>query len=278
MTIVQELLVEYTRMRENGLESRAALNALRPYVEPLSETYKVQLAQYLRQWENGELKLNQNNRSETDEPSQTPTQPQSPIKRISPIKGKKPRPGEDLLPKGLKAGATWVACPTCNVKNKINEIFCYSCGQLIDTGQGFHSTRNFADADMGTIAPEHYSKESLLIIRVRDSGAYFKLRPQNSTHELVIGRSSTNTAMAPDVDLSEENAEGLGVSRLHLSIHYFPENSTLMALDLGSANGSFINGQKLHPSENRILRNGDQLRLGRMVLLVQFEHPGTEVT
>ena len=294
MSVVQELLIEYTRMRENGLDGKATLHALRPYIEPLPESHKHQLAKYLRQWENGELNLNQNIASSadeitrqdmppmTDEPSQVPTPPQSesPIKPISPIKKiarQVSRPGEDLLPPGLKAGATWVSCPNCSTKNKANEIFCYACGQLMDAGQGVHATRNFAEAELGSVIPEFFGEDSLLIIQVRDSGAYFRLRPQNAAHELVIGRSSTNTAMSPDVDLTEENAEEFGVSRLHIAIQYVIDNSTLNILDLGSANGSYINGQRLHPSENRILRNGDQIRLGRMVLLVRYEHPGSEV-
>jgi len=292
MSVVQELLIEYTRMRENGLDSKATLHALRPYIEPLPENHKAQLAKYLRQWENGELNLNQNIRSETDEitrqdippipdePSRVPTPPGSPIKPISPIKRiarQVSRPGEDILPPGLKAGATWVSCPNCSTKNKANEIFCYACGQLMDAGQGLHATRSFAEAEMESVTPEYFGKDSLLILQVRDSGAYFRLRPQNTTHELVIGRSSTNTAMTPDIDLTEEHAEEFGVSRLHIAIQYVADNSTLNILDLGSANGSYINGQRLHPSENRILRNGDQIRLGRMVLLVRYEHPGSEV-
>jgi hypothetical protein len=280
----RDVLVEYTRMRDNGLDSKATLHALRPYIEPLPESHKVKLAQYLRQWESGELKLDRNVPSDADEitrqdyptipeePS-TPT-PSSPIKSIA---RQTPRPGEDLLPKGLKPGATWVACPNCHTKNKANEVFCYACGHIIDSGQGVHSTRNFADADMETLTPEYFSGDSLLILQLRDSGAYYKLRPQNSNHELVIGRSNADTAMTPDVDLAEENAEAFGVSRLHIAIQYVMDNSMLTIYDLGSANGSYINGQKLHPSENRILRNGDELRLGRMVIRVFYEHPGTEV-
>ena len=49
----RDVLVEYTRMRDNGLDSKATLHALRPYIEPLPESHKVKLAQYLRQWESG---------------------------------------------------------------------------------------------------------------------------------------------------------------------------------------------------------------------------------
>lgn len=294
MSVVQELLVEYTRMRENGLDGKATLHALRPYIEPLPNNYKAELAKYLRDWERGDLTIDEDPLESTDEttqqdmppipdePSATPTPSSSikPIKPASPIKPISPqnsRPGDDLMPDGLKPGATWIACPNCSTKNKANEIFCYACGHLMDSGQGFNSTRNFADANMEAVSPEFFGRDSLLTLRLRESGVYFKLRPQNYTHELVIGRSSSNTAMKPDVDLANENADEFGVSRLHLAIQYMIENSTLMVFDLGSANGSFINGQKLHPSEKRILRNGDDLRLGRLVIRAEYEHPGAEV-
>lgn len=299
MSVVQELLSEYTRMRENGLEAKAALHALRPYIEPMPDNFKAELAKYLRQWERGELSIHNDPTTPSDEitrqdmapisdaPPPVPTPPSSDtktnIKRIKPASPIRPiarqtqRPGEDLMPAGLKPGATWISCPNCNTKNKANEIFCYACGHLIDSGQGFNSTRSFADATTESFSPEFFGKDSLLILRMRESGAFFKLRPQNYTHELVIGRSSSNTAMTPDIDLTQENADEYGVSRLHLAIQYIMENSTLMVFDLGSANGSFINGQKLHPSEKRILRNGDELRLGHLVIRAEYEHPGPEV-
>jgi len=317
MSVINELLNEYSRMRENGLDAKASLHALRPYIEPLPDNHKAELAKSLRLYEKGELKIErdddpvQNDGTvvmgkkpaqastatpadatnpsptpppEPEKPAVNPDAPTKPapssIKRLSPIKPitpQSPRPGEDLMPEGLRPGATWIACPNCNTKNKANEIFCYACGHLMDSGQGYNSTRSFADADMETITPEHFGRDSLLILTLRDTGAYFKLRPQSYTHELVMGRSSSNTAMKPDVDLEEQDAEALGVSRLHLAVQYMMENNTLIVFDLGSANGSFINGQKLHPSEKRILRNGDELRLGRMIIRVTYEHPGPEL-
>jgi len=278
MSVLDELVNEYSRMRENGLDAKATLHALRPYIEPLPDNHKAKLAKFLRQYEQGERSAE---KQQPPAPPSEPTQePPSPIKRISPIKPiakQSPRPGEDLLPKGLRAGATWIACPNCQTKNKANEIFCYACGHLMDSGQGYNSTRSFADADVQSMSPEHFGRDSIFILTVRDSGAFFRLRPQSYTHELVIGRSSDNTAMTPDIDLTEEDAESLGVSRLHLAIQYMMENDTLIVFDLGSANGSFINGQKLHPSEKRILRNGDELRIGRMVMRATYEHPGREV-
>lgn len=260
MKVIQELLIEYVRMRDNGMDAKAALYALRPYVEPLSEAHKAELADNLRHWE-----------------SQSSVDTHHASSPIKPLKRRAHYPSESLLPKGLKPGATWIACPNCQRKNKVNEVFCFACGHLIDSGQGVHNTRNFTNADLTTIPPEHFGSDSVLILWVRDSGRTFTLRPQNTKHEMVIGRSNPDIPMKPDVDLNEDNAEALGVSRLHCAIAYSEENKTLLISDLGSANGSFINGQKLHPSEQRVLRNGDEIRMAHLITRATYEHPGQEV-
>jgi len=116
-----------------------------------------------------------------------------------------------------------------------------------------------------------------MIMHVRDGNFDLELRPQLSNHEVIIGRSTGNSAMAPDIDMAELGAAELGVSRLHLSMMYESDANAVRVYDLGSANGSYINGQKLHPKEVRMLRNGDELRLGRLILSVSYQHPGNEV-
>jgi pSer/pThr/pTyr-binding forkhead associated (FHA) protein len=44
-------------------------------------------------------------------------------------------------------------------------------------------------------------------------------------------------------------------------------------VDRASANGTFVNGQRLHRNEVRVLRNGDDIRLGRLVLSAKFYTP-----
>ena len=40
--------------------------------------------------------------------------------------------------------------------------------------------------------------------------------------------------------------------------------------DLGSTNGTFLNGRRLIDRQRRLLRNGDELMLGRLRVLVRF--------
>jgi hypothetical protein len=87
--------------------------------------------------------------------------------------------------------------------------------------------------------------------------------------ELTLGRASPlPDDMQPDIDLTACGAVELGVSRRH--VHIRREGALIYATDLGSANGTSLNGHRLLPNQKRILRNGDDLQLGHMVTRVQF--------
>ena len=76
--------------------------------------------------------------------------------------------------------------------------------------------------------------------------------------------------MKPDIDLAAFNAEELGVSRLHAVLKR--HENTVSISDLNSKNNTYINGQRLHPNEVRALRDGDEIRLGRLAMKVSFKH------
>ena len=167
------------------------------------------------------------------------------------------------------------SCANCDTKSRTDAVFCYKCGYILNT-KGAHDTKQFTDA-LGGYDTHYYGNDSLLVLRPRDATTPIELRPQLQDHELVIGRITENNVMRPDVDLSPYHAENLGVSRLHVAIRHAKHGNTLQIYDLGSANGTFINGQRLHPKEERILRKGDEIRLGRMVIGVDYYHPGEEI-
>lgn len=61
--------------------------------------------------------------------------------------------------------------------------------------------------------------------------------------------------------------EDPSISRLHAKI--FREESTYFLEDLNSTNGTFKNGLRLRPYEKRKLEPGDEIKLGRILLLFQ---------
>ena len=67
-------------------------------------------------------------------------------------------------------------------------------------------------------------------------------------------------------DLSDFRAGERGVSRNHcqISLH----DSHLSITDLGSTNGTFINGKRLLPYKAYMLKKGDELALGRLSIQI----------
>jgi hypothetical protein len=273
MGALHDIFSEYARMRNNGLDSKAALAALRAYIEPLSKREKEELAQQLRAWEAGGVDATQTNVSRPPAPPE-----ETPAKKESIIK--------PLVQSGIRSlsqteirqdTSVWVTCPNCSKKNREGEIFCYSCGQILSQPAGQFNTRHFRDAG-SEVSPDFFGPDSLLMLEIRSAKQYFEIRPQQRSHEIVIGRSTDNSAMQPDIDLADFQGAETGVSRLHLALNYEAADNALQVYDLGSANGSYINGQKLHAKERRVLRHGDELRLGRLALRVYFRHPGDEIS
>jgi hypothetical protein len=84
-----------------------------------------------------------------------------------------------------------------------------------------------------------------------------------------LGRIDPLKEVYPDVDLTADNAMHYGVSREHASI--FGRGTFIGIEDLGSTNGTLLNGKRLAPYLPERLRNGDQLQLGRLRIEVRFE-------
>jgi hypothetical protein len=86
--------------------------------------------------------------------------------------------------------------------------------------------------------------------------------------ELVLGRQ-TEESVKPDVDFSLWAGFEAGVSRRHARLRR-SDSDRLELTDLGSANGTYLNGKRLNPNEPVLLHNGDEISLGGLRLFVWF--------
>jgi CheY-like chemotaxis protein len=92
---------------------------------------------------------------------------------------------------------------------------------------------------------------------------------QVQVHEaMIIGRSDPQTGIFPDIDLSKHSAQDNGVSRQHAAI--IAKDNRVKVKDLGSTNGTRLNGLKLEPAQEYRLRHGDSLEIGQVKLQVYF--------
>ena len=88
----------------------------------------------------------------------------------------------------------------------------------------------------------------------------------NNQETIIIGRRDDPLNFHPDVDLTSNYGVLMGVSRKHAEITL--KNGQCFIQDLHSSNGSWLNEKKLVPGNTYPLHNGDQVRLGQLLLLV----------
>ncbi|MEA2684440.1 MAG: hypothetical protein QOK05_2768 [Chloroflexota bacterium] len=74
-----------------------------------------------------------------------------------------------------------------------------------------------------------------------------------------VGRKDRITNMVPDVDLGTLDQER-SVSRRHAELAY--EHGTILLRDLGSTNGTSVNGERLMNQVDRALQDGDRVGFG----------------
>jgi hypothetical protein len=143
------------------------------------------------------------------------------------------------------------------------------CDALLTEGTQEGETRHLEDmpnvANIPRWGTARLGNERKLLLYVR---GYDQPLVVSLADEIVLGRYDASTGETPEVDLNEYGAEEEGVSRRHAAI--ISEEDALKVIDLGSANSTFINGQKLMAHQARILRDGDELRLGKLVIRVHF--------
>jgi pSer/pThr/pTyr-binding forkhead associated (FHA) protein len=91
-----------------------------------------------------------------------------------------------------------------------------------------------------------------------DSGQILPLIDRN---EYTVGRISEGQPVVPDLDLSPYQAYTAGVSRMHILLKR--DGKRVVIMDLGSANGTYVNGKRLTPQTERLLSHGDVVALGK---------------
>jgi pSer/pThr/pTyr-binding forkhead associated (FHA) protein len=82
--------------------------------------------------------------------------------------------------------------------------------------------------------------------------------------EVVIGREDPVSNIYPDVDLTPHGGEDGGVSRVHAKL--LVNNGQYLLEDQNSTNFTYLNRQRLQPKVPTPVKDGDEIRLGRVSL------------
>lgn len=164
-------------------------------------------------------------------------------------------------------------CPNCKHPNMAGAVFCSECGFPLGA-EDMLTTQTIATGQVKeALGPKKATRpippglpDSWMTLHLLDSG---QLLPLGDRREFTLGRISEGQPIMPDVDLSPYQAYAHGVSRLHAVIKQ--EGKRVLLMDLGSSNGTYLNGKRLTPNVEHILHHGDVIALGKLKIQVLFK-------
>jgi hypothetical protein len=163
-------------------------------------------------------------------------------------------------------------CPNCSHNNRVGVLICDNCGASIfdDLFRHTKEVRAAAPESVRTASLETRClvEGSSVVIRIADAPTPIRFVPEKP---VVLGRVNNQNPRRPDIDLTVYRAFEKGVSCRHASIQQ--DENRLVIADLGSTNGTCVNGERLPPHEPCTLRDGDEVRLGNLFLKVYLAVP-----
>ncbi|TVR21549.1 MAG: FHA domain-containing protein [Anaerolineaceae bacterium] len=166
-----------------------------------------------------------------------------------------------------------IKCENCGAINRVGEVFCQTCSCSLIDDVSLLETSNFDDSDDSDDFDSFhdaggYVPYSLMLVLVMDETSEdISIDPQDGG-SVVIGRVDPESQTTPDIDLSDFGAYERGISRNHARVTR--DGETIYLQDLGSSNGTFINGARLHHDHPRQLVEGDRVRFGQLGFRVRF--------
>lgn len=166
-----------------------------------------------------------------------------------------------------------ITCPNCKQEGLDGAIFCLECGahllgadpratQSIQTDGMSRLKGNYIIADKPSITTQAW-----VTLHLIESG---QLLPLAERKEYTLGRVNEGQPAAPDMDLSPYRAFENGVSRIHAIIKCTENRVRIM--DLGSSNGTFVNGVRLAAQVETPLQNGDMVALGKLKIQILLSY------
>lgn len=169
-----------------------------------------------------------------------------------------------------------IKCPFCQTLHVDNTVFCNECGHYLLEDRG-RETDPLETIDMNWIkaitgdpeatSPVQRGGESLAIrLKIGPARREVEMPLDVVTH---LGRVDAASSVFPEVDLSNDSDLSHGVSRRHARI--MKQGGMVVIEDMGSINGTFVNGRKLDPYLPEVIKDGDVLHLGKLQLEVKIK-------
>jgi hypothetical protein len=182
-----------------------------------------------------------------------------PAAEAAPVVAPEAPPAEPPVPEP----AAPLICPVCGTEVEPGDAFCSSCGASLKPAAAPAAAPAETPAAPVAPAPPPPAPAGPRLV-VAASGAEIPLPTKD---EILIGREDPVSGIYPDVDLTPHGGEDGGVSRKHARI--VVEGNDYFVEDLDSTNFTFVNKQKIAPRSRQRLSDGDEIRCGRVALVLR---------
>lgn len=157
-------------------------------------------------------------------------------------------------------------CPNCQTHVDIDSLYCDHCGhRLPDIVPEMVEPQSvtFDQGKTEAVSDERPSPRLLVL----PGDTLLVMEPGLDLY--VIGRVDPASGSYPDIDLVPFGGEEGGVSRKHAQITR--TNDRFFIEDLNSVNYTFVNKQKIALGVAHALEDGDEIRLGRILLRFEID-------
>jgi pSer/pThr/pTyr-binding forkhead associated (FHA) protein len=165
-----------------------------------------------------------------------------------------------------------IKCPVCQTTHVDNTVFCSECGTYLLEGVNreteIMNTDWMGDKENKAAIRAALDDTEPLTVRLIIGDGKREVEVVIGSKAVLIGRLDPMANILPEVDLSTE-AQEKGISRRHARM--LKREGNLVIEDLGSANGTFINGKRLVPYLFESLHDGDILQLGTLLIRVKIQ-------
>jgi len=163
-----------------------------------------------------------------------------------------------------------IRCPVCHHEEYEGALYCSECGAPLYVPATTQNLKVGEDTWLPTsedFRSQAVKQDARIVLFLVESGQRIFLE---SGQEWTLGRLATGQAVVPDVDLTAYNAYEQGVSRLHAALR-MDAQGRLTITDMGSSNGTRVNGIKILPNTPHPLQHGDIVALGKLVFQVLIQ-------
>ena len=161
-----------------------------------------------------------------------------------------------------------ILCPNCGAENLVGVLFCEDCAELL------HLTATLVPDEeaiwLGSLKTEQpygiHEVGGALWLMIQPEIFYLH-RGSLQNGQLILGRLDSNEEYSM-LKLDTENIDDLGISRMHAAV--MPVEGGVQVEDVGSTNGTRLNGQVLTRGRSYDVKHKDRVELGKLTLTLHF--------